>query len=322
MLGALIGAAASLGSAFLSKKSADKANRATEEANAANIAFQKQANAKNIQLARETNKQQLAIHRQNQALQKDFAKSGISWKVKDALKSGIHPLFALGAQTTSYAPQSVGLDTATVGAPYTNAATHQPDYSGIAEAGQNLGRAIQATNSVEAQMQAMQVSLAQAQVTGAHLDNDIKRTQLASAIATNVGSPPGIPAAKPSVWDQFDGVSGDAIRATTPTVELKTRRDVADPRAPHNVVGSGPSVAYVKTSTGGYEPVMPPELAESYESDWMGSMGWQLRNRILPNVINMPPPKVGQPGEVVRWNTLRQEWEIVKPSNGKRWFPN
>lgn len=315
MLGAIIGAAASLGSALLSKKAADKANKATEQANNENIRFQKQANRQNIALARETNRQQLAIHRQNTALQKEFAKSGISWKVRDAEKSGIHPLYALGAQSVSFAPQSVGLDTATVGAPHSNPATHQPDYSGIAEAGQNIGRAIQATNSVEAQMQAMQVSLAQAQVQGAHLDNDIKRTQLASAIATNVGSPPGIPGARASVYDQFDGVSGDAIRATTPTVELKTRRDVADPRAPHNVVGSGPSVAYVKNATGGWEPVMPPELAESFESDWMGSLGWQLRNRILPNVIRMPPPNIGQKeGDVVRWNPMQQQWEIYPNS--------
>lgn len=40
--------------------------------------------------------------------QKDFAQHGISWRVADAKRAGLHPLAALGAQTTSYTPQSVG----------------------------------------------------------------------------------------------------------------------------------------------------------------------------------------------------------------------
>lgn len=37
--------------------------------------------------------------------QKEFAQMGIQWKVADARAAGIHPLFALGAQTLSYSPQ-------------------------------------------------------------------------------------------------------------------------------------------------------------------------------------------------------------------------
>lgn len=48
------------------------------------------------------------IANQNIALQKEFAQSGIQWKVEDAKKAGIHPLFALGANTHSFSPVSVG----------------------------------------------------------------------------------------------------------------------------------------------------------------------------------------------------------------------
>jgi hypothetical protein len=37
----------------------------------------------------------------NIAMQKEFAQQGIGWKVADAKKAGIHPLFALGASTHS-----------------------------------------------------------------------------------------------------------------------------------------------------------------------------------------------------------------------------
>lgn len=42
------------------------------------------------------------------ALQKEFAQSGVQWRVEDAKKAGIHPLAALGFQGTSYSPQTVG----------------------------------------------------------------------------------------------------------------------------------------------------------------------------------------------------------------------
>ena len=38
---------------------------------------------------------------------KQFAKRGIQWRVHDAKKAGLHPLAALGAQTTSFSPSFV-----------------------------------------------------------------------------------------------------------------------------------------------------------------------------------------------------------------------
>lgn len=94
--------------------------------------------------------------------QKEFAQSGIQWKVKDAEKAGIHPLYAMGAQTTAYSPTSVG----------------GTDF-GIPEAGQNIGRAIDATRSSPEQKAAL--ALTATQIEGVNLDNELKRTQLASA---------------------------------------------------------------------------------------------------------------------------------------------
>jgi hypothetical protein len=46
--------------------------------------------------------------RMNIAHQKEFAQKGIRWKVQDAKEAGLHPLAALGAQTGSFSPVSVG----------------------------------------------------------------------------------------------------------------------------------------------------------------------------------------------------------------------
>lgn len=58
--------------------------------------------------------------------QKEFAQNGISWRVADAEKAGIHPLVALGTNVTSYTPQSV----------YSN------DY-GLTDIGQGLSNFVQ-----------------------------------------------------------------------------------------------------------------------------------------------------------------------------------
>lgn len=149
MLGPILAAGASIAGGLLSAKSQDKANKQAE------------ANAL-----------------RQEALQKEFAQSGIQWKVKDAEAAGVHPLFALGANTTSYQPTNVG-----------GGAT---DFGFLGEAGQNIGRAIDATRSTPASAMALQ--LGKIQLEGAQLDNDLKRTQLASAIRTNaIGAHPGLP---------------------------------------------------------------------------------------------------------------------------------
>lgn len=43
----------------------------------------------------------------NTALQKEFAQHGVAWKVQDAIEAGVHPLFALGASTSQFAPSPV-----------------------------------------------------------------------------------------------------------------------------------------------------------------------------------------------------------------------
>lgn len=122
---------------------------------------------------------------QQMQLQKDFAKSGIRWRVEDARKAGIHPLYALGANTTSYTPQSVsfGADTSLGNA--------------FAQAGQDIGRAINSTRTGAERTDAFTKSVQAIQLTNAGLDTEAKRLQielLKSQIQRSSGaqsSPPG-----------------------------------------------------------------------------------------------------------------------------------
>ena len=72
------------------------------------------------------NSQNLGFSYEQLAQQREFAQQGIRWRVEDAQKAGIHPLYAMGASIPTYSPVSAPLNS-------NNAA----DY-GLSAAGQDL----------------------------------------------------------------------------------------------------------------------------------------------------------------------------------------
>lgn len=93
-----------------------------------------------------------------QDMQVKFAKNAIQWKTADAIKAGLHPLAALGANTMSYSPVQVGA----------------PDLGAM---GQDVGRAIEATQN-GTERTTGKIGLLQLERAG--LENDLLRTQIAS----------------------------------------------------------------------------------------------------------------------------------------------
>lgn len=108
----------------------------------------------------------------NDAMQKEFAQSGIQWKVEDAKKAGIHPLAALGAQTISYSPQSVGSDLST----------------GVANMGQDISRAVDATRTTTGRAGAVAKTIEDLNLTKMGLENELLAAQIAQI--RQAGHPP------------------------------------------------------------------------------------------------------------------------------------
>lgn len=113
---------------------------------------------------------------QNTAMQKEFAQNGIQWKVEDAKKAGIHPLAALGAQTISYSPSYVG---------------DSSFGTGIANAGQDISRAIDATRTSGARAAGFEKTVQDLTVQKMGLENQILASQLATI--NQAGHPPARP---------------------------------------------------------------------------------------------------------------------------------
>lgn len=112
---------------------------------------------------------------QNDATQREFAQSGIQWRVEDAKKAGIHPLYALGANPVNFSPTTVGTDFGSVG--------------------QDLSRAIDVTRSSGDKVAAR---LAGLQLERAGLENELLRSQiLGSKAALLRQNGPAMPTATP-----------------------------------------------------------------------------------------------------------------------------
>lgn len=98
--------------------------------------------------------------------QKEFAQNGIRWRVADAKAAGIHPIFAIGANTPTYSPQ----------------AATGTDY-GLSDVGQNIGRAIEAKQTrnerLAAQRMSGLVAEAQANYYNAAAANQLAQAELA-----------------------------------------------------------------------------------------------------------------------------------------------
>lgn len=112
----------------------------------------------------------------NMYMQLAFARHGLKWKVQDAKEAGIHPLYALGASTSSYSPVSVG-DTS-LG-------------SGLAAAGQDIGRALMATRSSGERGSAYNDVVQKLTLTRMGLENDLLASKI--RVANQAGSPPAMP---------------------------------------------------------------------------------------------------------------------------------
>ena len=235
LLGGLIGA---VGSLFGSKVGADaqlkggkKAARATLKANAQNIAYQRQ-----------------------------FARSGIRWRVRDAKLAGIHPLAALGAQTVAFSPSSVG-------------ATQAGDAVGAAGAtmGQGIARAASALGDIDDRNGEYIRQLQSLQVENMKLQN--------AAIASQVANlnQPGNPPASPTNRWLVDGQGQTTLPKTSTLVnDTPLKRVVSDPSRPWSEPAAVTDTGYTRTNSG-YAPVMSTDAKERLEEDTIGGLTWNSR---------------------------------------------
>lgn len=112
----------------------------------------------------------------NYKRQKEFAQKGIQWKSADALKAGIHPIYAMGGSTASFSPSAVG-DTS-LG-------------DSLSRMGQSVGRAAAAGMTGEGRATAFESAVQDLTVKKMGLENELLASQIRTINQPGLG--PGFP---------------------------------------------------------------------------------------------------------------------------------
>lgn len=222
----------------------------------------------------------------NAALQKEFAQNGIRWKVADAQAAGIHPLYALGANTVSFSPTQV---------------MDERDPSPMI--GQNIGRAIDATRTAPERAQSRMDAL---QLEHQELQNDLLRSQIARLNSAQSGPP--MPVGQ-SIEEQF---SPNVI----PRVEVQPLElNASDRNSPSKEAGFVSDFTYARTPTG-LTVVPSKDVKDRIEDNLIPEMMWSLRNNLLPNwdaSRHLPDQNLypTEPGKKWMWDYWNQEFRQV-----------
>lgn len=175
------------------------------------------------------------------ARQQAFAESGIQMRVADAKKAGIHPLYALGANVSMPSPVSVGVE------------TDMGPAKAMANMGQDISRAVNATRSQPERDQAFVDTANDLTLKNAALRNELLSAQIAKLRSS---SNPPMPTSVDTTLKAKDPEDTTSLMVSQPIVADRRVSDAQEFENRYGEVGenvAGPYVAwrdYVATSGG------------------------------------------------------------------------
>lgn len=262
--------------------------------------------------------------REQARLQREFAQNGIQWRVADAKKAGIHPLYALGANTATYTP--VSQDSSGLG-------------NAVADAGAYLGKAVDGAIDKDTRRELEQQNLLYTQlmregqleeqrqrVRGLMLQNDeqeFQNARLASSVSGNPVRPVARTLGDPDHIYDVVGYSGSNNNPAVRSHLDKVRRNPASDSvgAPlKSPVGVTPVMqkadTYFEHDDGSLEILQSEDRANSIDGlEVLGSnipgiayqvarFGEQLAGRFFGY---RKPPKIIN-GRLYVWNYRNDRW--------------
>lgn len=257
-----------------------------------------------------------AIAGANTRMQKEFAQKGISWRVADAQKAGVHPLYALGANLPTYSPNPmyVGADSSMGAA--------------LGQAGQDIGRAVDGQRTRDQRLQARLNALS---VQRAELENTLLASQIARLEVTS--NPPMQHSSTPPNRSAGGAPRGQSELATSqgnmPYVGASpfpgTEMHPVQLEAPmagdlSERAGQVPEVMWGNVGEGRLRPYPNMSLIEDADVSNPWALSFLIRNNLLPTLggSGNPPPRDMLPRGATgwQWNRWSQSYEPVYPGDG------
>lgn len=233
---------------------------------------------------------------QQSMFQDAMAKRGITWRARDVMnayaETGIHPLSLLGTNPAQFSPVAS-----------TGVSSGGSWRKGVADAGQDIGRAISATAGSEERR-----ALAELTLQRGGLENELLRVQIAKNLqdlqrgSGQVG--PAMPVNRNQQW-LIDGQGETNTETRSPMaqgrlfVDKPLERGMPDPRQPSQEAAAFPSRSWIKNDDGSYTMVRSKDAKDRLEDDFWGNTAWFVTNRLLPMIRGGTGPYPAPPGK--RW---------------------
>ena len=222
----------------------------------------------------------------NYEAQKEFAQNGIRWKVEDAKRAGIHPLYALGASTQGYSPSGgytgdygIADAAAHFGQGYERA--QQAKMTKEERDKQDVRDAIQDMAALEDLNQKRRMNDAQIRLANSEIFRNF-------ALSTNALRKTGLPPAIPGGLGGVIAGQGNsyATGQTTPEISSVVTSEKGTPSVQ---AGSPPDVRFYRTLSGGRAPLPTEDAADAMDAALGAGLQWSFRNNLVPWLANFFP---------------------------------
>lgn len=230
-------------------------------------------------------------------MQREFAQMGIRWKVDDARAAGIDPLVALGAQTHSYSPVTVGTQPNTAMAEM------------VGRMGQRVGRSVSDILKEEDSVTKEKDKL---ELENQRLQNQYLGSQIARLNSAQ-GQPNGGVISGAGLM--LDGQPSSRLVQDQPL-----QRTVSQPGRPEKEAGAVSDYTHVKTPYG-YAIVPAKDVKERIEDTFIPEMTWAIRNNLMPNFTPdkfKPDAKPPKGFDDWQWSYSMQQYVPVKKMGFKK----
>lgn len=238
------------------------------------------------------------LWQQNLQAQREFAQSGITWKVKDAKNVGLSPLAAVGASGTAFSPTAQVFSGGDDG-----------DARKWSDLGQDLSRAITTTWDRRKRRITEEVTLDRLKLQRDNdaLQNELIRTQI-NQMKGNAS--PGfstsgninydeMPPEERWYWkNEMKGLDGQSPSVTIERPPTRVQSMGSDPSIEKGILNE---VAWKLGNDGLLRPIQSTDHMMRTQNDFPAMLGWHIRNSIIPwfKGIKSPSPKeVAGPLEV------------------------
>lgn len=224
---------------------------------------------------------------------KTAATHAIQWRVQDAKKAGISPIYALGASGATMGPTAVA------------------DFSGLAQAGQDLTaarvRAMDRNERRDAALAALKVTpeqrLAnQLALKHADLENQLLASQIARLQHDQVGP------SSPMVMGSMSPGGGSQRVRPRPAEPV-----INSPNNNAREAGVITDYGYAATDRGGLSVTLSDDMYQRVQDNLPQELQWAWRNQVMPAIGGHRPPDprefpLPRGTDRWRWSALNQEF--------------